>query len=65
MRADDDHRGDVRCRRELKRSSSQNGAELPPRRSLSRFSMYWWGMFQDVLHLPPDERDVSRRGWVG
>jgi hypothetical protein len=66
MRADDHHRGDVGAV-ETKRSGSQIGAELPPRRaSLSRFSMYWRGMFQDVLHLPPGRtrRFKARLGGV-
>src|SRR6185437_16505827 len=46
MRADDQSHGNVWRRRELKRSGSQIGAATA--RSLSRFSMYWRGIFQDV-----------------
>ncbi len=50
MRTDEQRRGAGRRRRELKRSGSQIGANCAATaRSLSRFSMYWRGMFQDVL----------------
>jgi hypothetical protein len=49
MRADDQGRGDVQRRRELKRRGSQIGAELRRHSAQPLFSMYWRGMFQDIL----------------